>query len=228
MVSSLIVNVRRCSLENRWETPVRNKALDMFYICKLDYGGSWKQGRGQLCFSVICEDKIKSQLYTGHGLLIQQGQDKNNRLYTPDICAFLINPGLSFLVYSDLVIKRSLRGYLMPVLQPLHFWKCACVNTGEMNVFIFNICATKLVSACIFLGKACSFGMRGGSKVKENIYRGSNLRIKMLLKPLLEAPLVIGMDWNHARAGQGTRLSRVQCFHTAVYLFHRKACGNDK
>lgn len=105
----------------------------MLYICKLDYGGSWKQGREQLCFSVIYRYgyryiRVDKQLYTGHELLIQQGQDKNNRLYTPDIRAFLIHPGLSFLVYSDLVIKQCLRGYLMPVLQPLHFCKCVCVN----------------------------------------------------------------------------------------------------
>lgn len=72
--------------------------------------------------------------------------------------------------------------------------------------FIFNVCITSLISACIFLGEAHSFGMRGESKVKENSYRGSNLRIKMLLKPLLEGSVVAGMGWNHARAGQGTRL----------------------
>lgn len=53
------------------------------------------------------EDEIKSQLYTGHELLIQQGQKQNEKaVYSLDICAFLINSVLSFLIYTDLVIKE--------------------------------------------------------------------------------------------------------------------------
>lgn len=140
-----------------------------------------------MLLSVTHEDEIKSQLYTGHELLIQQGQKQSEKaVYSLDICAFLINSVLSFVIYTDLMIKEWLK-ILNACSKAFTFLfvNVVCLNTHEMNSFIFNIHVTKLVSSCVVHGKSCFFGTTGKNKVKENSSKCGDFHTKMhLLKHL--------------------------------------------